>query len=177
MLTESIDRALAAAGRIRRHHALEHATMHILSRRPRDVTFYARASPRGLVVYGDLPTEDVVSAVTEALARLRNGEYQLAVHPNCGTNLVTAGTLTGLAALIVTTVPGMGKKRTSPWHLLSSLPLAILAATLALLVAQPLGQALQANVTTDAEMKNLVLKHITRHQQGPLVYHTVRTVG
>ena len=52
----------------------------------------------GFRLMGEIPTEAVQSAVEEALRRLQAGESKLAVHPNCGTNFVTAGTLSGLAA-------------------------------------------------------------------------------
>ena len=45
------------------------------------------------MLLGDVPTEQVESAVREALQRLKAGERGLAVHPNCGTNLATTGLL------------------------------------------------------------------------------------
>ena len=161
--------------RIRRNHALEHATVHTLSRRQTEVNIFARSTLRGLVVYGDLPTEKVADAVTEALTRLRNGEHHLAVHHNCGTSLVTAGGLTGLAAVAALGIQRIGKKKRTLLHLLGSLPLVILASTAALVVAQPLGQTLQLHLTTEAEIGGLRIVSITRHSQHRLVFHTIRT--
>ncbi len=161
--------------RTRRNHALEHATIHILTRKFRDVNLYARSSYRGLVIYGDLPTEEVANAVSEALARLRNGEYHLAVHPNCGTNLVTAGGLSSMAAMLAFAAQRGGKKKQGVWHTLGSLPLVVLAATVALVAAQPLGQSLQINLTTESEMGDLHITGVTCHRQGRLVLHTVQT--
>lgn len=161
--------------KIRRNHALEHATMHILGQRHPELTIYARSQPSGLVVFGDLPTEDIAKAVDEALRRLRGGEEQLAIHPNCGTNLVTAGGLSGLAAVAAMWVQQIGRKKRDWRQSVSSLPLVILAATAAVLVAQPLGQTLQLYVTTDAEIGNLHVTGIKRRNQGKLVFHVVNT--
>jgi len=161
----------------RRNHALEHAVVHLLSRKQRDTSIYARSSPNAIFVYGDLPTELVATAVNEARERLRQGEYQLAIHPNCGTNLVTAGGLSGLAAVAALGVQSMGKKKRGLWQLLSSLPLVVLAATAALLLAQPLGQSLQLNVTTDGDIGDLRITSITRRNQGRLVYHVIKTAN
>jgi hypothetical protein len=166
---------ISSIRRVRRNHALEHATVHILSRRQMEVNIYARSTHRGLVVYGDVPTEKVADAVTEALTRLRNGERHLAVHHNCGTSLVTAGGLTGLAALAAYGIQRIGRKNRTLLHLLGSLPLVVLASTAALVVAQPLGQTLQLHITTEGEIGGLRIVSITRHTQHRLVFHTVRT--
>jgi hypothetical protein len=163
--------------RVRRNHALEHATVHILSQRHPEATIYARSQPSGLVVFGDLPTDEVAKAVEEALMRLRGGEHQLAVHPNCGTNLVTAGGLSGLAAVLAMRVQQIGQKKRDLRQLVSSLPLVILAATAALLFAQPLGQTLQLYVTTDADVGTLHVTEISRRSQGKLVFHVVNTAA
>lgn len=159
--------------RVRRNHALEHATIHILTRRHRETSVYARSGPTGLAIYGDLPTEAIADALGEALRRLRNGDYQLAVHPNCGTNLVTTAGLTGLFSVIALKV--QGRKR-GFWHFLGSLPLVILAAMAAQIAAEPLGQLLQLYVTTEGEVGDLKIESITRRNQGRFVLHTVKTV-
>lgn len=164
-------------GRIRRNHALEHATVHILSSRQKDMRIYARSGPRGVVVYGDVPTEMVTSAASEALERLRNGEHELAVHPNCGTNLVTAGGLASLSAVAALGLQRVGNKKRSFWQLLGSLPLVVLASTLALIIAQPLGQTLQLHLTTEGDMGDLRITGVTRQGRGRLVHHTIGTAG
>ncbi|MCS7040069.1 MAG: DUF6391 domain-containing protein, partial [Caldilineales bacterium] len=82
----------------RRNHAIEHATIHILSRMRPDTSMAGRANSRGFVIYGDLSTELVTQAVHEAIRRIRGGEVHLAIHPNCGTNFVVAGIAAALAA-------------------------------------------------------------------------------
>ena len=79
------------ARRLRQHHGIEHATVTLLSRRLPGIFIAARSDLQGFIVYGDVDTLTLRAAVEEALGRLQQGERQLAVHPNCGTNLVVAG--------------------------------------------------------------------------------------
>lgn len=159
---------ITALSRLRRNHGLEHATIHVLSRTQPRVSTAGHSDPGGFWLLGDLSTEAVYAAVEEALARLRAGERQLAIHPNCGTNLVTTGTLAGVAGLLATT---FGRRRQA--SLWDQLPFAILAATLALLVGRPLGFRLQRHVTTLADVRNLRLGQVSRRQFGRWVQHFV----
>jgi hypothetical protein len=94
--------------RIRRNHGLEHATLHVLSKRHPGVNLAGHSDARGFWLVGDVPIEDVQEAIEEALSRMRGGEHNLAVHQNCGTNFVTAGSLAGLAAGVA--MLGSGKR-------------------------------------------------------------------
>src|SRR5690242_3307399 len=86
--------------RTRRNHGLEHATITILSQRQRGVSLVGRSTPNGFHLYGNVSTEALRDSVDEALRRMKAGEVGLAVHPNCGTNFVTAGIAAGLAAYL-----------------------------------------------------------------------------
>src|SRR5687768_3498421 len=72
--------------RTRRNHGLEHATIHVLSEKHKHFSAQGNSTPQGffLNIYGDIPEKDVVAAVEEAYTRMKNGEHELAVHPNCG---------------------------------------------------------------------------------------------
>lgn len=156
--------------RVRRNHALEHATIHVLSRRYRDLHVMGRSTPNGFVLYGDLPTDAVHEAVQEALERLRAGERHLAVHPTCGTNAVAAGTLAGLGAFLV-----LSPRRRSVTEWLGRLPTVILLATLGFILGQRLGLALQASLTTDPRVGNLRVVAVVREERGPMVVHHIYT--
>lgn len=158
-------RALASfVARIRQNHALEHATMHLLPRYRPGVQLVARTGPDGFYVYGDVDTPTLARAVSEALSRLQAGEEELAVHPRCGTNLATAGILGGLASFLV-----MLKRDRTPWD---KLPQVLLASVAAVVVAQPLGQALQRRVTTLPALQGARIKAITaRRLRGIAVHH------
>ena len=103
--------------RIRRNHGLEHATIHILSEGHKRFSAQGNSDHRGfhLNIYGDVTEEEVAAAVAEAHRRLRAGERHLAVHPNCGTVLVTTAMLATLAAQAVFTFEQWrAEKRPSP---------------------------------------------------------------
>ncbi|MGC8838692.1 MAG: DUF6391 domain-containing protein [Anaerolineae bacterium] len=150
--------------RIRQNHALEHATMHLLPRYRPGVQLVARSGPSGFYVYGDVDTPTLAQAASEALARLQAGEADLAVHPRCGTNLATAGLLGGLASFLV-----MWKRDRNPWD---KLPQVLLVSVAAVVVAQPLGLALQRRVTTSAFLQGARIKGIvSRRLHGIAVHH------
>src|SRR3954463_10192367 len=86
--------------RTRRNHGLEHATITILSQRVKNLKMAGRSDSGGFVLLGEAPTEQIEASVQEALRRLRGGERALAVHPNCGTNLLTTGFMTTVAAML-----------------------------------------------------------------------------
>lgn len=151
--------------RIRQHHGLEHATITLLSRRLPGTQLFARSDLRGFIVVGELETTALAAAADEALARLQAGESRLAIHPNCGTNLVTAGILSGLAAFVATS----GRSRSFA----DRLPSAVLAATLALLAAAPAGRWAQENLTTSPHLAGARIAAVTRLSGGPVVRHRV----
>ncbi|GBE76086.1 MAG: hypothetical protein IM496_19055 [Microcystis sp. M049S2] len=97
---------------LRQVHALEHATVWVLSemaaRRqspfdhsPADnEALGGLSTDRGFYLYGQINTNELQIAAKQALHRLKNGEGQLALHPRCGTNLsvtlaLTAGLVLG----------------------------------------------------------------------------------
>ena len=150
---------------VRQNHALEHATMHVLSAHHPFARLVGRSSAAGFYIYGPLETEAVSNAANEALARLQQGESHLAVHPRCGTNLVVTSVLAGTAAYAAT----LGRPRSKA----ERLPLALMGATLAALAAQPLAHQVQEQLTTSAEVDGLYIASVTRQERGSLVVHKV----
>ena len=116
-------------------------------------------------------TADVKYAVNEALQRLRQGEAHLAVHPRCGTVLVTTGLLTALAAFLAISLDS-GPRSRFRW---SSIPGAILAATGAAILSQPLGLMLQERYTTSGEPGNLQIENISVKPDSKLITHRIDT--
>jgi hypothetical protein len=104
---------------LRQVHALEHATVWVLSEL-KDVrestgatTSYqvdnellgGLSTEQGFYLYGDVNISDLRRAVPRALNRITNGQWHLAVHPRCGTNvsvgmLLTAGLAVGVHLLL-----------------------------------------------------------------------------
>jgi hypothetical protein len=156
--------------RVRRNHALEHATLQVISRKNPRVSLAGSSDMGGFWVLGDVDTQELQEGVDEALDRLRGGERSLAVHPNCGTNFAAAGVLAGGAAWLGMLGSGDGIKRKA-----ERLPLIISLVTVVLILAQPLGPILQARVTTQAAPGDLQVTGITRYQRGEMPVHRVAT--
>ena len=161
-------RNVPALSRIRRNHALEHATIHILSQQFPNHRFVGRSNTQGFFLYGDVPIEALESSVQEALRRLRNGEHQLAIHHNCGTNLVTSAILAGTASFLTL----MGSEKDNWRRRAERLPLAIAASLFALIVSQPIGLAVQQHITTQGDPEQLDVLSIRRvHTNSNPAYH------
>jgi hypothetical protein len=158
--------------RIRRNHGLEHATLHMLAKRFPNTSIGGYSNPSGFWIAGDVTLEAVRDSVDEALERLKAGESKLAVHPNCGTNFITTGTLAGLAGAFA--LFGAGKR----WQdKLGRLPLAASLATLVLILTQPLGLFLQERITTSGVPGSLEVVEIIKSQRGGLTFYRITTRG
>jgi hypothetical protein len=158
--------------RIRRNHGLEHAALHILSKRYPGQTMAGHSDSNGFWLLGDVPTESVEAAVQEALRRMQGGEESLAVHPNCGTNFATAGTMAGVAGAAA--MFGVGPRKRDK---LDRLALAATLATLALMFAQPVGLFMQKYFTTSGAPGSLSIEKIIPTRRGKLKAHRVITQG
>lgn len=155
---------------VRRNHALEHATLHILGRKYKDRGLGGYSDQRGFWIVGEVDTEDLQNAVDEGLERLRNGESQLAVHPNCGTNYALPGMVAGsLAWLSMVNNPDSFRKK------LDRLPWIITLVTMALILVQPLGPVFQQRFTTSADPGSMSVYEITRFLRNGINMHRVTT--
>lgn len=98
---------------LRQVHALEHATVWVLSQsfgattaRADNELLGGMSTDQGFYLYGHVNIAQLRQAVREALQRIASGEWDLAVHPRCGTNLSVAMLLTaGLAVGINLALP------------------------------------------------------------------------
>ena len=158
--------------RIRRNHGLEHATIHLLSRAKRGRSLAGHSDTGGFWLLGEVGTEELTETVQQALTRLQNGEKELAIHPNCGTNFATSGVFAGLGAFLA--FAGSGAKLRDK---LDRLPLAIVFTTIALILTQPLGFKLQREVTTSGNPGDLRILRVTRTKINGRTAHRVETAG
>ena len=184
--------ALAAVlQQTRQHHAIEHATIHLLAARfPRRV-FAGMSDPWGFTLYGQLSGENIEEAVSEAIQRLQDGEEELAFHPNCGTNLTATILLVTAAAFLGNIdwrsshlhspsetfpsgkegIPADCEKPPSPNKpgrgrtLLDRMTVTAGLMTLALLVSTPLGMRLQ-RLTTLTTIGNRELAQVLPLKRG-----------
>lgn len=151
--------------RTRQHHAIEHATIHILSARHPERSFSGYSDPLGFTIYGDVDEHDVRRAVGDALLRLQAGERRLAIHPNCGTNLLTTAVAATAAALAGTVIVRKGRLERMAVSL--ALTLAAVAAS------RPLGFRLQ-EYTTQANVADRWVAEIRLMQVGAARFLRVR---
>lgn len=141
--------------RTRRNHGLEHATVHILSKRIKNVPMMGRSSDRGFVLFADVPEADVESAVREALRRMKGGEHSLAIHPGCGTSRLTTGFLTSVVAIVGLTG--------ATWRTaFNRLPLMMVMMMVTALVSEPVGLSLQKYFTTEGDPGDMEIVSITK---------------
>lgn len=158
--------------RIRRNHGLEHATLHVLSRKLPRKNLAGYSDARGYWIIGDVPTDVLQAAAQEALDRLRAGESNLAVHPDCGTNFVTSGVLAGVAGAAA--MLGAGPRVRDKFERLS---LAAMMATIVLILSRPLGFLLQANVTTSGKPGSMRIVQVLPSMRNQVAVHRVLTAG
>lgn len=145
---------LSRANRVRRNHALEHATITVVTERHPHVFLSGRSNSRGFYIFGEIETDELRSAADEALARLKGGEIHLAIHPRCGTNLAVAGLLSGLAAVLA--AQARPKQNRFAYAVLASLG--------ALVVSPQIGTETQRHITTLAELGDLQIVSVQRRR-------------
>ncbi|GJM40735.1 MAG: hypothetical protein DHS20C20_10170 [Ardenticatenaceae bacterium] len=158
--------------RVRRNHGLEHATIHVLSEKHKNFSAQGNSNHKGfsLNIYGNITEEDVTKAVNEAFHRMKKGEHHLAVHPNCGTVLLTTATMAALAAQASFAFEQRRQKQSnmSLAVLLGALPTAILAVVFSLIVSRPIGIQLQAKYTVEGDLQDMALQTVRPVQPSPI---------
>src|SRR5579884_40537 len=152
-------------GAVKQNHALEHATIVLLSRKFPEVRMSGISFAAGFFVFGDIPTEAILPAAQEALQLLRTTQPELAVHERCGTNLAVSGMLTGLSAMAVA-------KLRRPYSTANNV---ILASTAALVLARPLGLTVQRYITTQTPNESMRILKVSPMQVFGSPAHFVST--
>lgn len=151
--------------RTRQNHALEHATITILSGMLPNLSISAHSNPWGFIVFGDVDLSQLRRAAEEALGRLQAGEAELAIHPNCGTNIAV-----GLSLMTIGTMLGMASGR-----IRTRVASAAAASVIGLVAARPLGQLAQKYVTTLPNLEGVRITEIFRRKILNYVIVEVRT--
>src|SRR5229473_5774730 len=151
--------------RVRRNHALEHATITILSGMVPNLTVSARSFSNGFVIFGDVDLGLLRRAADEALSRLQAGEAELAIHPNCGTNLVVGVSLVTLGTLL-----GMTSSRAR-----TRIASTAFSSVAGIMAARPLGQFVQKHVTTLPDLQGVRVSKIFRRKILGMTIVEVRT--
>jgi len=156
--------------RVRNNHALEHATLHVLQEKGLKSRLGGISDVGGFWIYGDVETEAIFTAAQEALKRLADGESELAVHPNCGTNIAVGSLAAGGMAWLgmLGTGEKMGRK-------LRRLPFAVMLGLIGYQMAKPLGPKVQKQITTNADVTGLQVIEVIRHDLRGSTFHRVST--
>lgn len=152
--------------RIRQNHALEHATITILSGMVPNLRISARSSSNGFIIFGDVDLGQLRRALDEALRRLQAGEAELAIHPNCGTNLVV-----GVSLLAAGTLLGMTSS-----HTRTRIASTVISSVAGLTAARPLGELVQKHFTTLPDLAGVRVTDIIRRHILGFTFIEVRTV-
>ena len=150
MLRESIRR-------VRRNHAVEHATVAVLLEQGARPPLGGYSTSRGFLIFGVESEDAVSSAASEGLARLQAREASLAVSPFCGTNLAVGAMLAGLLAGAIL----RGRRRP-----LLLLPLAAVVSVGAALLGRPLGMEFQRRYTTLSDAGPVRIEGVRRLWPG-----------
>lgn len=143
--------------RTRRNHGLEHATIHLLAQGKSGLRMAGRSDSGGFYLYGEVEADEIERKAAEALRRMRGGQPELAVHPNCGTNLLTTGTLATLAAML-----GFAGTDKDPERRLERFPTILLIVIGTLIFSPALGMALQRHFTTLGDPGDLEVVSVER---------------
>lgn len=134
---------------LRQVHALEHGTVWMLGEitnpgaSPKlldNESLGGLSTDRGFYLYGPVSKIHLVRAVRSALERFNQGEWDLAVHPRCGTNLSVA--------MVLTTGLALGTSWLLPRGPIAQLAGLGLAATMASQLSPDLGSLVQRYLTT-----------------------------
>ncbi len=156
--------------RVRRNHALEHATLQVLAEKKPGYRLAGYSTFNAIWIIGQVDIEELQRAVEEAQARLRGGERRLAIHPNCGTNFAFAGLMAGTAAWLAMLGSDGSLRRK-----LDRLPLVTSLVTIVLILTYPLGARIQEKVTTDANLGDLHVVRIDCFEQQAVPMHRIVT--
>ena len=151
MLKQTIDK-------VRRNHALEHATVTIMLEEGVPGPLGGYSTPWGFFIIGSLSTEQLSRIVGTALDSLNEGYSEMAISPHCGTNMAVAALISGLLSRLA-----LGRSTKGRWK---RLPLVLCAVVAGVLLSRPVGNALQRRFTTLADMEGLRIVGIEKLWPG-----------
>ena len=144
--------------RVRRNHALEHATVTLMLEEGVRGPLGGYSTPWGFFIVGNLSTEQLTRIVGEALGSLRAGQSEMAISPHCGTNMAVAAIISGALTRLV-----LGRRKSGRWK---RLPLLMGAVLVGAALSRPVGNAIQRRYTTLSEMDGLEVVEVRKAWPG-----------
>ncbi len=137
---------IAVNRRLRRHHALEHATINILEQRYGVKGLVGLSREDGFIIRGWSDPRILQQAAEEGLIRLSRGQCELAVHRRCGTSRAAANFAS--AAMVLAILLFWGRLE---------LITVLLAGGLLVLLSPGLGVLMQRYLTTSCDVSGLTI--------------------
>jgi len=135
---------IATDKRLRKNHALEHATINVIEERFGPTNLAGLARKDGFYIKGFVDPILLEEAARVALFRMKRGEKSLAVHKRCGTTMAMVNFIAAVTFLLLLFLTGY---------------LTVLNVLLALLVSYALGPLLspwiQMKLTTSAKVDDM----------------------
>lgn len=140
--------------RTRQNHALEHATVTLLAQTLPNLNVSARSNSRGFIIFADLDVGAVSHASHNALERLQAGQSELAIHPNCGTNLAVGLSMAMVGSLFALTAL---RPRTR-------IATVVAGGLAGMTVARPVGTLMQRYITTLPDVADIRIRSVRRRR-------------
>lgn len=156
--------------KVRSNHALEHATLHILSTKVTRARVSGLSDAGGFWLLGNIPTDLVMESAREALQRMQAGETGLAIHENCGSNLVPSIVVSGGLAWLAMAGTGDSLRKKA-----RRIPLAVLMALLGFEAAKPVGPVLQSKTTSTDHFNGMLVREVLCYKPYTFTVHRVTT--
>ena len=146
---------IATNTRLRKNHALEHATVNILERDYGYRRLSGYATEDGFYIIGAGDINNVVEAAGRGLLLMRKGQSQLAVHKNCGTSRIVDNFVSAIIFLGLLFTTG----QLSIFNIL-------IALLLSHFISPFLGRIVQSKFTTQARVQELEIEQAYYEQQN-----------
>jgi hypothetical protein len=156
--------------KVRSNHALEHATLHVLATKATLARMSGFSDAGGFWLLGEVPTDLVFENARKALERMQAGETGLAIHENCGSNLVPSIAVSG--GLVWLAMAGAGKDLRKK---AIRFPLAVVLALIGFEAAKPAGPLLQEKAVSTDHVANMLVREVRCYRPYGLVIHRVIT--
>ena len=151
---------------IRRNHAIEHATVSILTEQKGKSAVLGFAIPSGFIIYSKSNKDEIVSAANHGLKLMKSGISDISISQFCGTNLVVAALLTGVSTVLLGKI--LGKKSKNILNITNGF-------LLSALLSKPIGRIVQKYVTTDPNVKNIQIENSRSLKVGTFYIHFIST--
>lgn len=151
-------RRITTIERVRRNHALEHATVALLLERGAKPPIGGYSLPSGFLIWANCEQEAVSGAASDALALLNDGYAELAISPYCGTNFAASVALGGIAAYLTGRGRGLWPKVRG----------ALVGFAVASALGRPVGRLVQRRLTVRADMAGVEIATVRALRDTPL---------